>query len=139
MDNSINNTYSNFPEVVGDCIKDVRKYFHPEDKVLMKRFNWIYNFFNLNDEKVSREIGIHKSTMSRYRRGIFVPSTQMKILIAKAISKLINYSLDTSQIWGEDLIFINWREKTKKEPEEKSSDLNNSEINEGDENGEKNI
>ncbi len=109
MDNSIKTDLSINDAGVGGCKSDVSRYFHPQNNTLTERFNFIYKIFSLNDPKISREIGIHKSTMSRYRRGIFIPTTVMKILIAKAISKLAEYPVDSAIIWGEDLFFEEWK------------------------------
>lgn len=94
---------------VSGCKPDLSKYFHPSDRELMDRFKAIYKIFGLNDQKLSDSVGIHKSTMSRYRRGVFIPTIQMKIEIAKALSKIAGYHIDSSLIWGEDLIFEKWR------------------------------
>ena len=97
-------------EGVKKCNNKLSKYFHPKDTTLEYRFEFLYKVFDLSDNKIATEVGIDRTTMNRYRRGIFIPTTDMKMLIAKAISKLANYSVDSAVIWGEDLIFSKWKE-----------------------------
>ena len=101
---------------VTSCKVDLSRYFHPQDLVLAKRFEFVYKIFSIRDEEVANEVGIDKSTMSRYRRGIFIPTSDMKIRIAKAISKLAEYPVDSAVIWGEDLIYIDWRKQKESQP-----------------------
>ena len=93
------------------CITQLQKYFHPQNYKLKDRFKVIYEIFNINDKILSSEIGIDTSTMCRYRTGVFIPTSQMKLKIAQAITKLASYPIDSSVIWGEDLIFSEWKKK----------------------------
>lgn len=97
---------------------DLSKYFHKPDEKLNERFLFLYKLFGITDDSLATEIGIDRTTMGRYRRGIFLPSSKMKLLIAQKISKLSNYLIDSSIIWGEDLFFENF----KKEKEERKND-----------------
>jgi len=113
MDNSSQNTKKFTGGNVKRCRRDLKSYFHNVDSDLSNRFKVIYELFGLTDGKISREVGIDKSTMNRYRRGVFIPTNQMKLLIAQAISKLSNYQTDSAVIWGDSLIFEKWREAKK--------------------------
>ncbi len=95
---------------VEKCKQDLKKYFHPQNTTLSKRFEIIYKIFGLNDEMIARELGIDRTTMNRYRRGVFIPVTNMKRLISQAITKLCNYPVDSSVLWGSDLFFQEWKE-----------------------------
>ncbi len=94
---------------VNKCKKVLADYFHPNNTDLEKRFKFIYKLFGLTDDGIARVVGIDRTTMNRYRRGIFWPSSEMKLLIAKAISKLAEYPVDSSIIWGSDLFFDEWK------------------------------
>ena len=98
-------------EGVTNCKTDLSRYFHPTDEQLKHRFKVLYELFKLNDDKLARKIGIDKSTMSRYRRGIFVPTRLMKLKIAQALTEVAGYPVDSAVVWGEDLIFDKWKEK----------------------------
>lgn len=112
---SSNSSFFCGEEGVSKCNDKLLKYFHPENSSLIERFRHIYKIFNLTDDKIARKVGIDRTTMNRYRRGVFIPVTQMKILIAKAISELANYPIDSANIWGEDLIYSKWKEEVKNE------------------------
>lgn len=90
---------------------DLSKYFHPENNTLKRRFEIIYQMFNLNDSKIADKIGIARQTMNRYRRGVWIPVLDLKLAIARAISELADYRVDSAVIWGEDLIFEQWKDK----------------------------
>jgi len=109
----MNNINKNNSDNVGvkKCKPDLTRYFFPLNQDREKRFDFIYKLFGLNDDLVADKIGIHRTTMNRYRRGIFEPSSKMKLLIAQKISKLANYQIDSSMIFGEDLFFNIFKEK----------------------------
>ncbi len=106
---------------VAKCKTDLAKYFHPPNSELTKRFSIIYRIFGLNDDSIARKIGIDRTTMNRYRRGIFIPTTGMKILIAQKMSELANYQIDSAVLWGDSLIFEAWKRR-KEEKQEKRED-----------------
>jgi len=101
-------------KVLGSCVDacrdDLKQYFHTKNLILIKRFEIIYKIFNLNDYLVASEVRIDRTTMNRYRRGVFIPTTEMKMRIAQAIAKLGGHPVDSSVIWGDDLFFEDWRE-----------------------------
>ena len=97
--------------VVEECKSHLSGYFHSESKVLKNRFDTIYKIFGLNDNMVSSKVGVDRSTMNRYRRGIWIPNTKMKILISQKISELSDYQIDSSVIWGDSIHFEKWRDK----------------------------
>ncbi len=99
--------------VVEKCKKQSYDHFHPVNVDRKHRFDFIYSLFCLNDNKVARAIGIDRSTMNRYRRGVFEPSPQMKLIIAQKISLLGNYPVDSAVLFGEDLIYSEWRTNKK--------------------------
>lgn len=98
---------------VEECKIDVSKYFRTKDYALEKRFEVIYNIFGLSDKSVAKKAGVDRTTMNRYRRGVWIPTLEMKRLIAKAISELAQYPVDSSVLWGDDLIFEEWRRNKK--------------------------
>ncbi len=108
-----NDSISNSNTIVKSCKPDLSKYFHSEDIELNNKFRFIYKLFGLNDEKLAVVVGIDKSTMSRYRRGIFVPTSNMKIIIAQSLSKIAGYQIDSSIIWGESIFFEKFRRERK--------------------------
>jgi len=105
------------------CKLDLSRYFHPLDLELNKRFETLYGLFGLNDEMIASKVGIDRTTMNRYRRGIFRPSKEMKFLIAQKITDLAKYPVDSAVIWGEDLFFDRWKEE-KKEDDTKTENPN---------------
>ena len=109
MDNSTENTFLNEnPNVVG-CKNDLKKYFHTPDYSLNQKFLIIYKIFNLSDSKVAEKIGIDKSSMNRYRRGVWIPSTDLKIKIAQILTEFAGRLIDSSIIWGDSVYFEKWR------------------------------
>lgn len=98
---------------VTKCKTNLSQYFHPENSTLKKRFETIYKIFKLNDDKIASAVGIDRTTMNRYRRGIFIPTGKIKLLIAQKISELASYHVDSSVIWGDDLFFKEWRKDKK--------------------------
>ena len=91
------------------CKVDLSKYFHSEDSELSKRFEIIYKIFNLNDDLIAAKLGLSRTTMNRYRRGVWIPIIDLKIKIAQIISELSNYQIDSAVIWGDDLIWGKWK------------------------------
>lgn len=118
MDISTNNSKILDNEIVTDCKTDLSKYFHPVNSDRETRFNFIYKLFGLNDDSVSRAVGIDNSTMNRYRRGVFEPTNKMKLLIAQKISELSNYQIDSVILWGDDWYFQDFKNKKIGEKEE---------------------
>ncbi len=92
--------------------KDLSRYFHSPDLTLAQKFNFIYKLFRLTDTDVAHEIGIDRSTMGRYRRGVFQPAPEIKLKIAQAISKLAGYQVDSCVLFGDDLFFDDFKETT---------------------------
>ncbi len=111
MNNSPDNNFFLKSDGVNKCKPDLSQYFHPQNISLTIKFNTIYKLFKLNDGLVAREIGNDRTTMNRYRRGIFIPTDKMKLLIAQAISKLADYQIDSAVLWGGDLFFKEWKEQ----------------------------
>jgi len=95
--------------VVINCRNKLKKYFHPKDSQLAYRFKIIYQIFELSDETLASKVGIDGSTMCRYRNGIFIPSSEMKLRIAQKIG------VDSSIIWGDSLFFERWKNNLKEE------------------------
>jgi len=114
IDISTDKTFFSDGEVVVNRRDDLKQYFHPTDYTLKERFKTIYQITGLNDEKISRKVGIDHSTMNRYRSGIFIPITDMKILIAKAISELSGITIDSAVIWGDSVYFEKWKDNKNK-------------------------
>jgi len=108
---SSEDTFFTDDDSVVECNSDLSRYFNPESSVLKSRFDIIYKIFGLNDDKLSSKIGIDRSTMNRYRRGIWIPNLQMKLIISQKISELSDYPIDSSIIWGESIHFEKWRDK----------------------------
>lgn len=111
MDNELNRQNNVAERGVEKCKSDLSKYFHPPKRDREQRFNFIYRLFGLNDDKIARAIGIDRTTMNRYRRGIFEPTSKMKLLIAQKISKLAEYQIDSAVLFGDDLFFCDWKDK----------------------------
>jgi len=98
--------------VVINCRNKLKKYFHPKDPQLAYRFKIIYQIFKLNDNILASKVGIDGSTMCRYRNGIFIPSSEMKLKIAQLIG------VDSSIIWGDSLFFEKWKNSLKEDKNE---------------------
>ena len=115
MSNSSDKSFSFKNGVVKSCKDSLKSYFHTPDIAQSLKFNTIYKIFDLSDSKVAYGVGIDRSSMNRYRRGIWIPPTELKLKISQAISKLANYQIDSCILWGESLFFEKWRRDFKKE------------------------
>ena len=109
MDKPSHSDFSFNRGVVTKGKTNLSRYFHPYNSERNQRFLFIYKLFSITDTSLGREVGVSRSTMNRYRRGIFEPCNQMKLIIAKAVSKMGNYPVDTCILFGDDLFFNNFK------------------------------
>ena len=117
MHDTIKSSKKSRSAVVEKRLSDLRNYFHPIDLELTKRFNFIYRLFDISDIILANEVKVTRQTMNRYKRGVWIPDLDMKIKIVKSISKLADIPLDTSIVWGEDLIFNKWKDEMRSKQE----------------------
>jgi DNA-binding XRE family transcriptional regulator len=115
-------------EGVKVCSPDVSKYFHPVNHKLEQRFKILYRLFPITDDTIASKVGITRTTMNRYRRGVWIPLDSLKIRIAQAISELSKYQVDSAVIWGSDLIFEDWKRNKEQKKEEQQDGENSKRI-----------
>lgn len=82
-------------------VRDLSDYWHPYNPVRNNKFLVLYGLANLNDTKLGRKAETSRSTMNRYRRGIWIPTLDLQIKICKILSELIGKQIDTQVIWGD--------------------------------------
>lgn len=105
VSNSSSEGFFSRDERVAECTQRLSKYFHPEDPELTEKFKLVYKIFGLTDSIMGNECGVDRTTFSRYRRGIFHPTTDMKILISQTISKLSGFHFDSAILFGDSVYF----------------------------------
>ena len=101
MKNSLSQTIPLNTIVVKSCKVDLSRYFHPPNQELSKKFLLFYQILNLNYTSFSKMISVDRTTMNRYRRGIWIPSQNMKIKISQMLSKEIGKIIYPEMIWGD--------------------------------------
>jgi len=87
-------------EVAQSCKDRLQTYAHPPNESQSIQFKTVYRQAGLNDSKLGDLVGISRSTMSRYRRGIWIPGKDMKIRIAVELSKATGSYIDTLTLWN---------------------------------------
>ncbi len=85
---------------VGRCKIDLSRYFHPENKDQSKKFLLLYQLADYSDRDLGKDITVDKSTMNRYRRGVWIPSDEVKIKICKFLTERIGKYICVEMLWG---------------------------------------
>ena len=100
MDNITNNQNNMIGEGVEKCKIDLSQYFHPENQELSKKFLLLYQLADYTDNSLGSDINVDRTTMNRYRRGVFIPTDEMKIKICKKLTEKIGKYIAIEMIWG---------------------------------------
>lgn len=87
---------------VSGCKNPLEKYFHPPDFKLAQKFAVLYKLGDVTDSKLAELIGVDRTSMNRYRRGIWKPDNDLKIKICQKLSELLGKQVDSLMLWGNE-------------------------------------
>ena len=73
------------------------------------KFTLIFSLFNINDNSIADECGLNRSTVCKYRNGAWGCPIHMKVIIARAFTKLTGVFIDSRFLWGSDKEFENFK------------------------------
>lgn len=82
------------------CEHPLRAGDHPEDPVLNKIIKLLYQMADYSDDSLGRDIGVERTTMNRYRRGVWIPGEDLKIKICKRLTEKTGKYIAIQMIWG---------------------------------------
>lgn len=85
----------------GACLHPLRSRDHPANPELDKTFKLLYQLSGFTDDTLARSIDVERTTMNRYRRGVWIPSNNQKINICKILTEKIGKYVAVEMIWGD--------------------------------------